>query len=141
MHFCVSYVAFPSPPFNNNVHWVVGSVIVLSTTYTVGLKPFFHRTKIKITFSVKSGHPRPLVLWLIPIKFHTNAFQEIVLFSECSLPGIDNNKKIPKDWRLKKLTKVYSRFLIEKKSEFFLSFYLHFHWSYGLWNHHIILIR
>ena len=47
----------------------------------------------------------------------------------------------PKDWRLKKLTKVYSRFLIEKKSEFFLSFYLHFHWSYGLWNHHIILIR
>ena len=29
-----------------------------------------------------------------------------------------------KDWRLKKETKVYSRFLIEKKSEFF---YMHFY--------------
>ena len=30
--------------------------------------------------------------------------------------------QLPKDWRLKKLTKVYSRFLIEKKSEFFYPF-------------------
>ena len=31
-----------------------------------------------------------------------------------------------KVWGLKKLTKLYPRFLIEKKSESFLFFYLHF---------------
>ena len=33
-----------------------------------------------------------------------------------------------KDWPIKKLTKVYSWFLIEKLSEFYLFFYLHFLW-------------
>ena len=44
-----------------------------------------------------------------------------------------------KDWPLKKETKVYSRFLIEKTSEFLLLLYQHFLWLWELWNHQRIL--
>jgi hypothetical protein len=44
-----------------------------------------------------------------------------------------------KDWRLKKKTKVYSWFWIEKISEIILFFYLHFPWLYEPWQQQRIL--
>ena len=44
-----------------------------------------------------------------------------------------------KDWAVKKVTIPNSTFLMVKSWEIILSFYLHFTWLYGSWNHQRIL--
>jgi hypothetical protein len=61
-------------------------------------------------------------------KFRKKTRQNVGVGTKKNVKCNDNKiRKGPsKDWPIKKLTKVYPRFLIEKLSELFLFFYLHF---------------
>ena len=90
------------------------------------------RSSLPILDRVVSGRSKKFGWFPIPVALtcgFSAKFAENPQFM-ATVPRTEKNPMfstyIHKDWPIKKLTKVYSRFLIEKLSELFSFFYLHF---------------
>ena len=90
------------------------------------------RSSLPILDRVVSGRSKKFGWFPIPVAL-TCGFSAKLAENPQFMATVPRTEKNPmfstyihKDWPIKKLTKVYSRFLVEKLSKFFLFFYLHF---------------